>query len=260
MFHVLSGRWVHEGRTPNEQLLSAMTKPAPPCASAAPRVSPAVAQIVDKALAFERDRRWPDARSMQLAVRQAYRDRHGAAIATAPKLAVPAQVASRTLPSAQGAAAAVDSTTGRPVERGESGAPAGGASAWTPLGVALAIGGAAALGVALTGAVWAVSAGRGTATAGGPSTGLQVVTTLPNPSTMAPAHPAASAPSAAAKDAASEVLPAADSAFRGAGVEQALPATSAKPAPTKTVITGPISPPGPATSTMPPGYRSDVPY
>jgi hypothetical protein len=259
MFHVLSGRWVHEGRTPNEQLLSAMTKPASPCASAAPRVSPAVAQIVDKALAFEREQRWPDARSMQLAVRQAYRDRHGAAIATAPKLAVPAQVANRTLPSAQGAPAAVDSTTGRPVERGESGAPAASASPWTPLGVAVAIGGAAALGVALTGAVWAVSAGRGTATAGGPSTGLQVVTTLPNPSTMAAAHPAASASSAEAKDAASEVLPAVGSAFRGAAVEQALPATSAKPALTKTV-TAPISSPGPATSTIPPGYRSDVPY
>jgi hypothetical protein len=259
MFHELSGRWVHEGRTPNEQLLSAMTKPAPPCASAAPRVSHAVAQIVDRALAFERDQRWPDARSMQLAVRQAYRDSHGAAIATAPKLAVPAQVANRTLPSAQGAPAAVDSTTGRPVERGESGGPTAGASAWTPLGVALAIGGAAALGVALTGAVWAVSVGRGNVTAGGASTGMQVVTTLPNPSTMAAAHPAATAPSVEAKDAASEVLPAAGSAFRGASVEQAPPATSAKPALTKTV-TGPISSPGPATSTIPPGYRSDVPY
>jgi hypothetical protein len=196
---------------------------------------------------------------MQLAVRQAYRDSHGAAIATAPKLAVPAQVANRTLPSAQGAPAAVDSTTGRLVERGESGAPTAGASPWTPLGVALAIGGAAALGVALTGAVWAVSAGRGTVTAGGASTGLQVVTALPNPSTIAAAHPAATAPSAEAKDAASEVLPAAGSAFRAASVEQAPPATSAKPALGK-AVTGPVSSPGPATSTMPPGYRSDVPY
>src|SRR5258708_3111776 len=53
MFHLLSGRWVHEGRTPNEQLLSAMTKPAPLCASVAPGASPAVAQAADRALAFD---------------------------------------------------------------------------------------------------------------------------------------------------------------------------------------------------------------
>ena len=48
------------------------------------------------------------------------------------------------------------------------------------MGAALAIGGAAALGIALTGAVWAISAGRGTIAAH--SAGLQVVTTFPNPS------------------------------------------------------------------------------
>ena len=268
MFHLLSGRWVHEGRTPNEQLLSAMTKPAPLCASIAPGASPAVAHVVDRALAFERDDRWPDARTMQLAVRQAYRDSHGAAIATAPKLAVP--VLDRTLPSAQSAAAG-GSTTGRPVERAGSGAPTGSASSWTPMGAALAIGGAAALGIALTGAVWAIAAGRGTI--GAHSAGLQVVTTFPNPS---PETASDSAPAelvgakVAAKDAAKDWPPAAGPAVRGATAEPGPLAMDASPTPAPKANAGPIyappnaapgSAPATAASTViPPGYRSDVPY
>jgi serine/threonine-protein kinase len=71
MFTLLSGRFVHEGGSSNEQLILSATQHAPPLASVAPEVPGPVTAIVDRALAFERDRRWPDAPTMQQAVRLA---------------------------------------------------------------------------------------------------------------------------------------------------------------------------------------------
>ncbi len=117
MFHLLSGRLVHGGRTANEQLLEAMTKQAPPLASVMPTVSPAVAHLVDKALAFDRERRWLDAGRMQEALRIAYYDRTGVPLSTAPRLTVPETVPNRTVPTAEGAVAARLPTTGAAVSR-----------------------------------------------------------------------------------------------------------------------------------------------
>jgi serine/threonine-protein kinase len=64
LFTLLTGRHVHEAETVNEQLLAAMTQPAPPVVTFAPELPPAVALLVDRALAFKADQRWPDARSM----------------------------------------------------------------------------------------------------------------------------------------------------------------------------------------------------
>jgi serine/threonine-protein kinase len=99
MFALLSGAEVHSGRTANEVLIAAATQPAPPLASVLPEVSPAVARVVDNALAFEREHRWRDAATMQEAVRSAFYDRHGAPISTAPQLTVPPTVVNRTLAS-----------------------------------------------------------------------------------------------------------------------------------------------------------------
>jgi serine/threonine-protein kinase len=100
MFSLLSGRSVHEGRTPNEVLLSAMTKQAPPLASVAPDVSRSVAAVIDRALAFDKTARWSDARAMQNALRRSYEERHGSPITLAPRLAVPSAAAIRTVASA----------------------------------------------------------------------------------------------------------------------------------------------------------------
>jgi serine/threonine-protein kinase len=92
MFYLLTGRDVHDGRTTNELLLRAMTEPAQRLESLLPTISPAVAQIVDRALAFERDQRWPDASRMKNAVRSAYFHRHGATIpAAVPRSALAAE-------------------------------------------------------------------------------------------------------------------------------------------------------------------------
>jgi serine/threonine-protein kinase len=76
-----------------------MTRPAPPLRSAAPGVSLLVADVVDRALAFNKAMRWSDARRMQEAVRRAYHERTGVSIATAPPLTVPESVENRTLPA-----------------------------------------------------------------------------------------------------------------------------------------------------------------
>jgi len=72
MFKLLTGRVVHVAETINEQLLAAMTQPAPPLATLVPTAPCPVVEIVDRALAFNRIDRWIDAPAMQRAVREAY--------------------------------------------------------------------------------------------------------------------------------------------------------------------------------------------
>ena len=68
MYLLLSGLPVRERGSVTEQLLGAMTRPVPSLGdvTALPR---SVVAVVDRALAFDREARFPDARSMQLAVR-----------------------------------------------------------------------------------------------------------------------------------------------------------------------------------------------
>lgn len=120
LFAVLSGRHVHEADTANEQLLEAMTKPAPALASVAPEVPPRVAEIVDRALRFEKSERWPDALTMQTAVREVYEALTGASLQGGGRLSVPVLRASRSVqPDAPTLAAEMSLddrlTTNRPV-------------------------------------------------------------------------------------------------------------------------------------------------
>lgn len=63
-FRFLAGRDVHLARSPSAQILFAATHPAPALAPLAPHVPEALAAVVDRALAFEHDTRWADARTM----------------------------------------------------------------------------------------------------------------------------------------------------------------------------------------------------
>jgi len=71
MYTLLSGKFVHEAETINEQLIQTATKPAEPITRLCPHLHESVARIVDRALAYERKDRWPNAREFQQAVRQA---------------------------------------------------------------------------------------------------------------------------------------------------------------------------------------------
>ncbi|TKC93349.1 serine/threonine protein kinase [Polyangium fumosum] len=69
MFRLLAKRRIHEGTTEAEILVKMSTEPAPPLATLVKDVSPSVCMVVDRALAFRTDRRYPDAATMQRDVR-----------------------------------------------------------------------------------------------------------------------------------------------------------------------------------------------
>jgi serine/threonine protein kinase len=81
MFTLISGCDVHEAENVSEQLIFAATKPARSLAVVAPEVPPAVIQVVDRALSFERSGRWSDARAMRDALAEAHRLAWGQSIA-----------------------------------------------------------------------------------------------------------------------------------------------------------------------------------
>jgi serine/threonine protein kinase len=68
-FRILAGRKVHEEPSDAELLMAMASKPAPALASVAPSVPPEVCAVVDLALAFSKEARYPDARAMQGDVR-----------------------------------------------------------------------------------------------------------------------------------------------------------------------------------------------
>jgi serine/threonine protein kinase len=69
LFTLSSGQVVHPGRSGTEQLVLAATRPARPLRDVAGWVPKDVAQVVDRALSFEKAGRWRDAREMQEALR-----------------------------------------------------------------------------------------------------------------------------------------------------------------------------------------------
>jgi serine/threonine-protein kinase len=86
MFYLLSGQDVHPAESANEMLVLAATKPARALASVAPDLPVCLGLVVDRALAFERDARWQDARSMQAALQSAHVEIFGESLPPLPLL------------------------------------------------------------------------------------------------------------------------------------------------------------------------------
>jgi serine/threonine-protein kinase len=72
LYSLLTGRDVHEGRSDQIKLVQSATQPAKPLARVAPELPPGVCAVVDRALAFDRARRWQSALEMQGALRTAH--------------------------------------------------------------------------------------------------------------------------------------------------------------------------------------------
>jgi serine/threonine protein kinase len=72
MFRAVAGRPVHEGPSQLETLMIAMKEPAPPLAAVAPGVAPAFAEVIDRALAFDKADRWRSAQEMRAAIQSVY--------------------------------------------------------------------------------------------------------------------------------------------------------------------------------------------
>ena len=68
MFTLLSGREVYEARTSTEAIIFAATRPARSIRDVHPGLPSALAQVVDVALCFERERRWSTAAEMRAAL------------------------------------------------------------------------------------------------------------------------------------------------------------------------------------------------
>src|SRR5262249_47618431 len=71
MFRIVAGRRIHEADNMVQLVILMTTMPAPPLRSVAPSASAAFASVVDRALAFERSERFPNAAAMQAAIRAA---------------------------------------------------------------------------------------------------------------------------------------------------------------------------------------------
>jgi serine/threonine-protein kinase len=71
LFNALVGRLVHAAEDATEELIQAISQPAPPLADVSSGVPEVVADVVDRALAFEKRDRWPNAQAMLNAVREA---------------------------------------------------------------------------------------------------------------------------------------------------------------------------------------------
>jgi serine/threonine protein kinase len=97
MFTLLTGQFVHEGETVNETLAMAVTQPARSLSSLRPDLHPALIALVDRALAYDKAKRWPDATTMQEALRHVYLELQGVDVSVAPQLEVP--IESQALPN-----------------------------------------------------------------------------------------------------------------------------------------------------------------
>ncbi|WP_438022661.1 serine/threonine protein kinase [Sorangium sp. So ce233] len=69
MFRLITRRRIHEAASDTELVVKMATLPAPPLASVAPETPQGVCAIVDRALAFNRDERYPSATAMQQDIR-----------------------------------------------------------------------------------------------------------------------------------------------------------------------------------------------
>src|ERR1019366_8679085 len=74
MFTLATGLLVHEADNTQQILVKAATSPARPFAGVMPGVPDALAVVIDKALAFDKPKRWLNATEMQTALRPAARE------------------------------------------------------------------------------------------------------------------------------------------------------------------------------------------
>jgi serine/threonine protein kinase len=70
LFQLISGEAVHAGESAAEMLVAAANFPPRSLATVTTGLNPRLVHLVDKAVAFEKKNRWPNARAMQFALRE----------------------------------------------------------------------------------------------------------------------------------------------------------------------------------------------
>ncbi len=182
LFLLLTGRVVHLADTANEELLAAMTRPAPKIETVL-LIRTELAYVINTALDFEQERRFADANAMQQSVREAY-----AAMTTPGTLPAALQPIPTPFATAFDLALGSASTTYRPVatERPAQGRSVSRASVIGLLAVA-----AVSLGVTLFGKFGSAPEAPASESA------ITSAPPLPPPANPAPAPTPAPAPPAA---------------------------------------------------------------
>lgn len=74
MFRAMSGKRIHERQNAFDMTVAAMKEQAPSLATVLPQAGPLLVAAVDRALAFDKNARWQDARAMFAALREAYEE------------------------------------------------------------------------------------------------------------------------------------------------------------------------------------------
>jgi serine/threonine-protein kinase len=97
LFTLLTGAHVHPAASSAVQMIYAATQVARPVELVASWLPSDVASLVNRALAFDRDARWPDARSMQTALRDTKNFRGSRASQPGPPLARPPKAPNDTI-------------------------------------------------------------------------------------------------------------------------------------------------------------------
>jgi serine/threonine-protein kinase len=247
MFTLLSGRFVREAGTVNEELALAITAPAVSLSTVAPDLGRPVVELVDRALAYEKADRWSDARAMQVAVRLAYHALLGEEVAAedavaggqAPRAVMPSIVQPSADPLGAGqtpsmSARVVDGTT---LSQPASPVPARGGK------VAIAAAAAVAVAAVVIGAVVLRSGGSAVSPPAATVGSAAAAAASPTGSALASAAPVAATAEPAASDAPAAPTAAPDSS--------ASAAATAEPAPTAAPTASATSAPAPKKAKPP---------
>jgi serine/threonine protein kinase len=280
MFTLVSGEMVHQADTPEHIVVLTATQPARPFGSVV-AVPPAIAAVVDRSLAFAKDDRFPDARSMQQALEQAYLASFGIPLSgpapfafaasgstgTAPMFGTPPVIMAPQL-GTQPATPSASTTGGVAAVRAETLVAPTSTSNKTAI-VASLIAGAAVVALGATLVVRLGGAAHSTPTTeGSAAMGAAAPPTPPPPA--APPPPVATNPPAAPVAEEATTIPAAASTAPAAPsarpsrepahtpppAPRPVPATTAPPTPRPPAV-APAPPPGPATPNCDPPWFVD---
>jgi eukaryotic-like serine/threonine-protein kinase len=282
IFTLVSGQMVHQADTPEHVVVLTATQPARSFGSVV-AVPPAIAAVVDRSLAFAKDDRFPDARSMQQALEQAYLASFGIALAgrapfafaaagspgTPPMFGTPPVIMAAPQLGTQPATPSTSTTGGVAAVRAETLLAPTSTSNRTAI-IASIIAGAAT--VAL-GATLAVRLGRssdappatqGSAAIGAPPPPMPAATSLAPPpvATTVPSAPVAEEatvlpPVATAAPTAPSARPSREPSHTIPPVARPAPATTAPPAAKPAVAPPPPAPTGPAIPNCDPPWFVD---
>jgi hypothetical protein len=232
LFTLVSGQPLQDAPTKNEALLLAMTQPVTPVRAKMPDLPEDVCAVLDRALAFEKEERFADARAMQQAIRALRPTEAAAAPAPPPSLHAGATdvgfaVAAKTIPMASA-----------PTHPHAPALPAPSAPAGRGMKVAVATFAAAMLVGGLAMFAWAPRGGAPARPAAPPEETPTATQTQPEP-VPAVAPPGVSASASAPEASARKPPPL-----------LAVPASTAPPAPPP-ASTRPAPPPAPTRSAPP---------